>query len=485
MSRILISENVRQALGKFLNYKAENGSIAEQKIYVNMTINDFINRLVQKRPLFFDYKTGKTMLRNGVFGNMMEEWIKVGSKEEQMPLVLNDYLSFEEMELASLISIASPAFLINNNLGGKDDSTSCTEAIIIDVTTARLDHPYLMDGKYVLRALGDAEMNELRKSPLLMEFAEIFNEIDEFPTDVSLKKDLDDPRYRKFYTKIELDCLERYVQTDCIRKRMNHTLLQAFRYANDVSIERGRGLVVRIVGNVQDIIPIQDEIISFLGVSLPDNYIGNVEMMQFYNFECPKKFSKEEYAKSFKKFVNDAGVEFMEGSVSDPLPPGKEECILVIINAADTNSFPGNVYWLGSDHFSQSMNAVITSTSTIQELHNPLINHYLKAPEHLNVYPISLPRNSPFKKKRPSKSMVEFNDMITKSYFFDKYDRPFPLRQNRIHEIYKRVPASRRRMFKESIARHIKGVRIIADSRVIKIIEHYLKLKKINEHASK
>ena len=102
---------------KFLKIKHEFGTEIEQKFYKDMSLSTFFDRLLQNRPLVFAGKwdhqvqlSGETNPTGGY------KWLfeKIGTKEESDPLILSNYLSYDEMAISALIGISSPTFFINN-----------------------------------------------------------------------------------------------------------------------------------------------------------------------------------------------------------------------------------------------------------------------------------------------------------------------------------------------------------------------------------
>jgi hypothetical protein len=55
------------------------------------------------------------ILRDGkTDGVGREDFDKIGTEEEKAPFVLKNYLSYDEMEIGTLISVSTPTFFIND-----------------------------------------------------------------------------------------------------------------------------------------------------------------------------------------------------------------------------------------------------------------------------------------------------------------------------------------------------------------------------------
>lgn len=104
----------------FLQYKRKFGSKIERALYQDMSQPDLVARLVKNRPLHFVQTHDWTALRDcrctqgGVFDSE-KEWLRVGTADEHLNkfIKLEDYLSYDEMMLSSLIGTSGPTFFVN------------------------------------------------------------------------------------------------------------------------------------------------------------------------------------------------------------------------------------------------------------------------------------------------------------------------------------------------------------------------------------
>jgi hypothetical protein len=144
----------------FLKYKMAQGSSVERATYASMTVREFFTRLLCKRPLAF-WGTGdrhvlsttrvERQLQSHQFGGFEE----IGMEEQQAPLLLEDYLSYDEMQLSALISVAVPTLFVNS--GGRDSKCLLGErgsfqetGIIVACVGARMVNGRRMEAEHML-----------------------------------------------------------------------------------------------------------------------------------------------------------------------------------------------------------------------------------------------------------------------------------------------------------------------------------------------
>lgn len=110
-------------MSEFLTTKLAHGTKLEKQLYKGMSVEvtpkknpnliifqSFTGRILSKRPLSFYLKTDETLLRDGTKN---KDWNLVGSDNEGY-IKLKDYISYDEMLISALISVATPGFFVNN-----------------------------------------------------------------------------------------------------------------------------------------------------------------------------------------------------------------------------------------------------------------------------------------------------------------------------------------------------------------------------------
>jgi hypothetical protein len=111
-------------------------------------VEEFLKRLIEKRPLSFFTDDDTTLLRNGakLEKPASADWLLVGcDKEGAIKLdgvysscnrinfsILIDYLSYDEMQISALLATSAPVYFINNgerNNCGTTEGPSCMLSI--------------------------------------------------------------------------------------------------------------------------------------------------------------------------------------------------------------------------------------------------------------------------------------------------------------------------------------------------------------------
>ena len=121
--RPIIYAPVMNMIRKFIALKKEYGTSIEQKFYASMSESEFINRLLAKRPLMFMTKADTYVLRNGQKG--YGGFDTIGTIQQKSPLILEDYLSYDEMQIAALLGRCGPRYTASIVCGPRSGA-SCT-----------------------------------------------------------------------------------------------------------------------------------------------------------------------------------------------------------------------------------------------------------------------------------------------------------------------------------------------------------------------
>ena len=122
----IIHHRVYDLIVKFLDLKRRVGSKVEKDIYKDISIESFINRLVAKRPLVFVGQRDTYVLRDQGEGEWVEGrmggdvWHSVGTDKEREPLVMANYLTYDECKIAALLGAST--FTVTANKGGRKNS---------------------------------------------------------------------------------------------------------------------------------------------------------------------------------------------------------------------------------------------------------------------------------------------------------------------------------------------------------------------------
>lgn len=150
-TRPLVHHKMVPLLKSWLQHKKQHGIPLEKEIYGPLDIVGLVDRLLKKRAVEFWYNGREvTRLRDGrrdeVFGT-------VGTTRDSTKL-LKDYMSYDEMKLAALLTVSSPVQLINTgsrkNAGrAAAAGTYQPEAIYLGQVGCRFEVPYKMEHSHM------------------------------------------------------------------------------------------------------------------------------------------------------------------------------------------------------------------------------------------------------------------------------------------------------------------------------------------------
>lgn len=147
---------VEQLISDFMDYKREYGTQFEQTLYAGFSVEAMITRLLTKRPLVFMTGNDYTKLRDGrVIADASAMFDAVGQDNQMPDLSLDDYLSYDEMQLSALLGVSSPSAFINdgnrNNKGNPAaDATYERTGIITGLVGARFERSGRMEWQHML-----------------------------------------------------------------------------------------------------------------------------------------------------------------------------------------------------------------------------------------------------------------------------------------------------------------------------------------------
>jgi hypothetical protein len=376
----LIHANVMDLIRDFLSYKKRYGTTAEKKLYKNMDEYAFIDRLLIKRPLMFMTNSDLYMLRDGTKGQGGFETI--GTSLEQYPLVLSDYLSYDEMQISALLGVSTPTYFINegsrNNKGivGTPGSYEKT-GVYTGLVGARFEKPGLMEWQHMIitpeqntikNGYGLTQHHNSQKNPLLDIWSQFYEE--RFPTFQEAKND----------TLGRYICLRtnQYFNASVYKKRLKMVIVPFLLDANERGKQHHKKVYCHIVGlglGVWQITPLQAqlmlEVYEEVIEKYPLDYISDLNFSWFPpELQSCGTFGQGTIIKSARN--NAIKIHFSKRNPADTLQGHDAGKLLVALYAWDGNAYPGNEYWDGQ--LTASGDPAAACCSTIGELQNPLIN---------------------------------------------------------------------------------------------------------------
>lgn len=360
-SWILVPGSFLVLVDKFIRHQNTYGSPAVKKVYGTMTQSRLIHRLFRCRPLAFVGSEDSWILKTGETG--LGGWESVGTDRETAPLLVKDYMSYDEICLSSLVSVSIRTLFVNpgsryNSGAISDKSDHEPEGVLIGQVGARFEKPGLAECKFalvtrehntVLNGYGQALARDQAAARdhaaarghaaanFLKMFAEFYG-VSHFPT----------------YPEAAADTTGRFV-------RVGDAFLDTLVYANRVRIiadlflkeanyragSRNKKAFCRVVGlglgawGLRGILDTQKTITIQVYIDLlKSGKFTSVSDLCFLWFNMPRGFSSE-----IPDSVSGTKIHMTTGDPADPInDPGK---ILVCNWAWDPNSYVGNEFWAG------------------------------------------------------------------------------------------------------------------------------------------
>lgn len=150
----ILHEYVLQLFIDFILHKRKFGSGIEREFYKNITLLEFVDRLLQKRAVMFMNPSDDYFLLNKIRGK--GNWETVGKDVEKGGLTLENCLSYDEIKLAAFLSVSSYSYFINNgnrhNKGVqvKNRANLEEEGVIIGLIGARLEKSNVMEYQEII-----------------------------------------------------------------------------------------------------------------------------------------------------------------------------------------------------------------------------------------------------------------------------------------------------------------------------------------------
>ncbi|XP_039958839.1 uncharacterized protein LOC126757960 isoform X1 [Bactrocera neohumeralis] len=138
----IIHERVLGLYLAFLEHKCKYGNKRELELYQNLTLTDFVQRLLAKRCVSFFGKNDKYLLLSRHRG--CSGFLDIGTDGEKPPLLLEDVLCYDEIKLSAFLSVSSHTEFLNDgnrqNCGviERNKSRIETDGVIIGLIGARL-----------------------------------------------------------------------------------------------------------------------------------------------------------------------------------------------------------------------------------------------------------------------------------------------------------------------------------------------------------
>jgi len=395
-TRPLCHEAVARLLEEFRHYKVVWGSATERAVYGSrdsmLTVAGFIRRLLTKRPLMFMTESDQYVLRDGKTrgssaGASGASFDHLGTNRQKEPIVLSDYISYEEMEFSAMLGMSVPTAFINN--GSRNNSAEPQphgdfhpEGFYVGLAGCRFERQDRMEWKQMVVT---EEQNTAENgygpaptgNPMLKKWARLYGD------KVGYFRTYDEAREQhRCEGEGEGSRFVRlggyYFDTFAYAARMELMAEMFLWEANERAKQARKVAFCHIVGLGLGVWQVHDrqaqlQVDAYAAV-LRRLTLRHVSEMHF-SWIGADNCGGVRNGETFKENDNSVRVVFDRRNPADPIPgraPGDEEWLLVAQYAWDGNSYPGNEYWDGM--LSASGDPAAACCSFIPELQNPDVN---------------------------------------------------------------------------------------------------------------
>lgn len=350
---IITHSRFPELVQRFMDHKLKYGTAAEKVLYRSTYWRELISRLISKRPLVFMGGGDVTVLRNGNrIGPAFRSWDRVGTTQETLndDLRLKDYLSYDEMMLSALLGVSGSSYFVNsgdrNNCAVPGPSGTFEErGVIIGLVGARFERDDHMESTYILPPVAKPRMH-----PDLLRIWHEFFGISPTAPDTSFNALAYQARIR--------------LTAEMLLFEANRRAGIAGKKAYVYIVGLGLGVWQRTPDQARLYVEVFAQAIREHGARLTELKTLEFAWIDVTGTEQNKmRDAAREYG---------IDVLFSRRNPASKLQGDKADQLLVLSYAWDSNSFPGNEYWMGS--LSASGDPAAACMSTIAELHNPVIN---------------------------------------------------------------------------------------------------------------
>lgn len=404
-TRPILHKRTLQLIADFLAFKREYGSTIERAYYSKLDINGFIDRLIMKRPLTFCSEDDIYLLRDGKYGRGGFE--QIGTEEEVAPLILKDYLSYDEMQIAALLGVSVPTHFINqgdreNKAVAGAPGTFEEKGVYVALVGARFAEKrskmecqhIVVDPSQNTSANGYGVQGDLKhpKTKLLQIWAKYYRHLNEAGAPLPF------PTYEEWMDNLAGEenavAYNTYLNKAVYKERLRMVIEPFLSDANLRGVESNQDVFVRATGLGLGVWALDRELqreimLDVYAEILKENAYPHISAIDFNYFARPQELEKVHcggvhHGGTLATEQNTIKIYFTCDGQAAKLTGEHAGQLLVAAYAWDGNAYPGNEYWMGV--LASSGDPAAICCSMLAELQNPEINPYLSS-KALRVYP--------------------------------------------------------------------------------------------------
>jgi len=400
----IIHHKVLKLMTNFLQMKQNHGSLIEKEVYKDITIPQFVDRLMLKRPLMFVGQRDHYILRDHAKqGQAGDDWHKIGTQEEVEPFLMKEYITYDEGKIAALIGTGSWTDIINKggrqNMGEFDSGDGYEKrGVIVGLAGPRMNKTNALESQElrVTEEQNDPEFgygkkNQRKTFQLFanfygMEYIPTFSEVDKSYTKeqnkdtflgkikntISKSTNSISAGYQEF---LHLKNTRQYLHIDAFTQRMKLSAEILLAEAGHRAKLAKKKAYVHVVGlglGVWKICQNQPQMFADIYATTAANMnlpsVSDIDLSWINVDFCTVAGHQ---VKSGDTIPGTSTTLHISKREPWDLLDDKEK-IVVASWAWDGMSFVGNEYWAGSLHTSSDPAAACCTQ--IPELHNPWVN---------------------------------------------------------------------------------------------------------------
>lgn len=379
---------MKRLLGGFLEHKRRYGNDREQDLYREMSLVDFVDRLLRARPLAFVGAHDTYLLVSGEHGNDGRPRFDGGRVIDPTLSHTAPLLSYDEMALAALLGISVDTPFINGGERGNQGRIAprgsyIPRGIYVGLVGARFERAERMEYRHILITnLQNIEVKgygihgwEGPQRKLLALWADYYGIGQCFPSFNEAQADHLQRGKESDYYRLNA---KTYFHKRVYRQRMRAVLRPLLLEAQVRGAEAGRPVYLHLVGLGLGVWAVAQEIQGHIIVEetlalLRELSEGGGLGISDLDFSWFPSAVASRWPTSVEVSGGRIAIHYTRNAPAEWTPEKREGGKLLVATFAwDGNAYPGNEYWMGQ--LAASGDPAAMACSAVAELGNPLLN---------------------------------------------------------------------------------------------------------------